>query len=829
MRLAGIALCLALLSLALPARALEPFVAPPVRSGSVEVRLVQARDVGTAEPVLVTFGMPFPRGSVTEAQLALVRVLRDGVEVPAFVEQLTPWRHRFDAAQDGTSVRVARIQIRHRFSGSGPETIEVHWGGPARTRSLPTLTDPRSAWHVVDSGSFGAADGISEPDVYAVLPAHWLSRGLLKPSRSTPLHASIGEARDDPAAMDAIGSWDGFQESERAFKNNFYSVINRDDARVTASNRVQYKTDREPWLYDRSATMFVLYFRSGFPTALREAVQAAQFYAANLDDRGFFRLAPGDAKYAYNESLAYSFWLTGDDRLGALVARVAGAHDATAHVWTPQRGFWTERHTAYKLLAQVVSWEVNGGTARRDAVERTLADLRTHQDGANGDIPANRIDGGLYHFGAQHDGDWADDRLGASSWMSALLSDAAVRAYASGGDPATARFVRRLGNFLRASIVNTTEHSYDTAPGRLALPRYAVLLEGTDGQRNPEDIEHALDVAGQLGWAWYFSQVLGAPDPALRDAAVALYRSYDAGVNHWIRPAGPTAGLAAFRVSPWRKWGWEHRTSDGIAFTLGGAGPVGARSSGLFADPAQDGHGLVLHAVDGGARVVASWFTYLSGEPRWFSGVGDVVGNRVSIPMTIGAGGDFPPRFSSTQVRTAPWGTLELEYLDDDQVGLSWTSSQSGFLAGTQVLRRISQPASDAQAPALGIVPCHQGAWFDPSQPGHGMVVELQGQPGARTLVLLWYAYLEGQPRWLLGAGPVDGATATLTVVAPTGADFQPRFLPSRVVRQPWGQLRFTALGADRARVDWDSTLPGYGSGSLALTRAYGLAGRDCG
>jgi hypothetical protein len=66
-------------------------------------------------------------------------------------------------------------------------------------------------------------------------------------------------------------------------------------------------------------------------------------------------------------------------------------------------------------------------------------------------------------------------------------------------------------------------------------------------------------------------------------------------------------------------------------------------------------------------------------------------------------------------------------------------------------------------------------------------------------------------------------------VVAPTGADFQPRFLPSRVVRQPWGQLRFTALGADRARVDWDSTLPGYGSGSLALTRAYGLAGRDCG
>jgi hypothetical protein len=446
----------------------------------------------------------------------------------------------------------------------------VQWGGDPRVRRIDALADPRSAWHVVDGGSFFAADGVSEPDVYAVLPAQWLVRGLLKSSPGTPLHPSIAETRDDPAAMDAVARWDGFQEAERAFKNNFHSVINRDDPGVVAANRCPYKSDREPWLYDRAATMFVLYFRSGFPSALREAVRAAQFYANHLDSRGFFDFAPGDAKYAYNESLAYAYWLTGDERLRPLIERVAGAHEATRTAWTPQLGFWTERHAAYKLLAQTVAWEVAGGSARRDALERMLGELRAHQDGAGGAIPATRIDGGLYHYGRQHDGDWAGDSLGASSWMSALLSDAAVRAWAGAEDAETARFVMRLGNFLRASIVETSAHSYDTAPGPLALPRYAVLADGSDGQRNAEDVEHALDVAGQLGWAWHFSQRLDTPDPALRDAALALYRTYDAGVNHWIRPGGPAAGMTAFRVSPWRKWGWEHRTSDGLSFTLGG-------------------------------------------------------------------------------------------------------------------------------------------------------------------------------------------------------------------------------------------------------------------
>jgi hypothetical protein len=54
------------------------------------------------------------------------------------------------------------------------------------------------------------------------------------------------------------------------------------------------KTQAEPWLYDRSAGEYELYLRSGFATALREAVRSADFYADHLDNNGFFTLKPGD-------------------------------------------------------------------------------------------------------------------------------------------------------------------------------------------------------------------------------------------------------------------------------------------------------------------------------------------------------------------------------------------------------------------------------------------------------------------------------------------------------------------------------------------------------
>src|SRR5262245_50251357 len=105
------------------------FFAPAEPAGSVNVQLVPLANVTAGAPEVVTFGVPFTRGSVTAAQLSQLRVLKNGVEIPAFVEQLTPWRSIDDPAIDGKSVRVARIQIPYTFAALTPESVTVQWGG----------------------------------------------------------------------------------------------------------------------------------------------------------------------------------------------------------------------------------------------------------------------------------------------------------------------------------------------------------------------------------------------------------------------------------------------------------------------------------------------------------------------------------------------------------------------------------------------------------------------------------------------------------------------------------------------------------------------------
>jgi len=78
-------------------------------------------------------------------------------------------------------------------------------------------------------------------------------------------------------------------------------------------------------------------------------------------------------------------------------------------------------------------------------------------------------------------------------------------------------------------------------------------------------------VAAALAWADYFGAMLGQRDAALQSTIATLYRTYDLGVNYWIEPTSPQSGRAAFRVFPWRMWGWEHRTSDGLSWALAAA------------------------------------------------------------------------------------------------------------------------------------------------------------------------------------------------------------------------------------------------------------------
>ena len=391
-----------------------------------------------------------------------------------------------------------------------------------------------------------------------MLPAAYLAQGMLD-APTTPDGASLAETRDNPAVTDAT-NFPGFTEYDYSKNNFFYTIINQNG--TSTSTPIPYKTDPEPWLYDRSSGMFGLYMKSGFATALREAVRSTDFYVNHLDANGFFTLKPGDPKYAYNESLAYTYWLLGDNKMLAPISKVTHAFDGTETHWTPNLSFWTERNSGDKLLANEMGYEVTGNATFKGNVQTIVGDFIWQQNGAGGQLPANRVDGGLYHLGFQHDLDEvsSENVVIASSWMSALIVDPMVRVFGVWQDNAQIPdFIVRMGNFEKAASLTDADGQFG---GTTRYPDYLMRTDGTPDNRSDTDVQHAMDVGAVAAWATYFAELRGTPDPSLRQLANDLYATYDKGVNFWT---DPTDG---FVVEPPRRYNWEYKNSASFAWAM---------------------------------------------------------------------------------------------------------------------------------------------------------------------------------------------------------------------------------------------------------------------
>lgn len=322
---------------------------------------------------------------------------------------------------------------------------------------------------------------------------------------------------------------------------------------------------------------------------------------------------------------------------------------------------------------------------------------------------------------------------------------------------------------------------------------------------------------------------------------MGVFVTNDGGAHWAVENAGfPNVIVEALRVAP----GPDGVTPHLYAFTYGRgawrvplAGLDGVpeyrideRISGSFYDPAQPGHGWLLEAIesDGVLQLVAAWYTWLDGEPRWLIGIGPVDRNTATIPLSTYAGGDFPPDFDPATLERSDWGSVELRFDSADAGTATWTSDAPGFGNGSMPLQRLTAlaPAGGDEA---GIRPCHSGSWYQPAQSGHGLMVEVLGPPGGRNLVAVWYAFLDGEQRWLIGSGPVDGDSAELAMVVYEGGQFPPAFDPAALEQHAWGTLRFTVQGNDAAHIEWSATQAGYGSGQLGLNRLTTVRGLDCG
>ncbi|MEM9300613.1 MAG: hypothetical protein AAGE01_00795 [Pseudomonadota bacterium] len=264
----------------------------------------------------------------------------------------------------------------------------------------------------------------------------------------------------------------------------------------------------------------------------------------------------------------------------------------------------------------------------------------------------------------------------------------------------------------------------------------------------------------------------------------------------------------------------------------GGPDLVAAQSAAYF-DPARPGEGVFLELLPDG-RAFAGLFTYRpdTAGPAWAVGIGKTVGNSVVFDeMLEVTGGRFGPDLNPSEIERRTAAGMAMVFSDCE------VDARQGKLA--------FQGSPDSAFPDLlvdatrlsTVVPCsgpapanagRSGSFFDPARDGEGIFV--QWLSDGRVLVI-WYTFdPEGNPLWIIsGEVLVDGDRVRAQMLYPARSTrFGPDFDPGEIALESWGELVLEYTGCDTLRLDYQSTVPGFGAGGYDYQRITRLAGTSC-
>ena len=131
--------------------------------------------------------------------------------------------------------------------------------------------------------------------------------------------------------------------------------------------------------------------------------------------------------------------------------------------------------------------------------------------------------------------------------------------------------------------------------------------------------------------------------------------------------------------------------------------------------------------------------------------------------------------------------------------------------------------------PTVAIGPGFTGAWYDPTQSGHGILLEVLPQD---RLLAYWFAFTPDgdQQAWFGGVGTIIGNQAIIYADRGRGGRWIPSFDPAAFALDSWGTLTFTFSDCSHGRVYFygaGNSSP-WGGGSMDLTRLTQPAGLSC-
>jgi len=120
------------------------------------------------------------------------------------------------------------------------------------------------------------------------------------------------------------------------------------------------------------------------------------------------------------------------------------------------------------------------------------------------------------------------------------------------------------------------------------------------------------------------------------------------------------------------------------------------------------------------------------------------------------------------------------------------------------------------------------GAWYDPNQSGHGLLIEVLTE---NRILAYWFTFdPDGKQAWFGGDGVIQGDAAIIYARFGTGGQWIPNFDPLSYQLWSWGQLFLTFTDCDHGRVEFvgNGYTPAWGVGHMDLTRLTTPAGLSC-
>ncbi len=253
--------------------------------------------------------------------------------------------------------------------------------------------------------------------------------------------------------------------------------------------------------------------------------------------------------------------------------------------------------------------------------------------------------------------------------------------------------------------------------------------------------------------------------------------------------------------------------------------------TGAWYDPQQDGHGLIVQQLAGG-YIFAAWFTFdPAGRQAWIVGDGFIEAGVVELTNLRPGGTSFIPNFDPSQVERQSFGNMTLNFSSCEAGSVQFDMPEP-FGSGSMPLRRLTKPLGVDCDGTLGEakddpVSMATGAWYDPAQDGHGLMVESLANG---VLLATWFTF-EPAPSdrqaWFIGIDQFVGNAASMSTLKPEGGRFIPNFDPALVIKRDIGPMVFTVESCSRARVEFQLA-DGFGQGEFVLTRLTTPEGIDC-